>query len=146
MIKGMPPGSVVIDLAAEQGGNCEPTKSGEVLSEFGVTIDGTINVPATVPFHSSQMFGRNVATVLKHLQSEGALDEPSDDEIVQETLVTRGGEVVHARVRDALGLPALNPATTEDAASEADAAQSETDSTSEPEGGESAPESSSTSN
>jgi NAD(P) transhydrogenase subunit alpha len=146
MIKGMPPGSVVIDLAAEQGGNCEPTKSGEVLSEFGVTIDGTINVPATVPFHSSQMFGRNVATLLKHLQSEGALDEPSDDEIVQETLVTRGGEVVHARVRDALGLPALNPATTEDAASEADAAQSETDSTSEPEGGESAPESSSTSN
>lgn len=113
MIKGMPAGSVVIDLAAEQGGNCELTKPGEVRVEFGVTIDGTINVPATVPFHSSQMFGRNVATFLQHLQSEGALDEPTDDEIVRETLVTRGGEVVHERVREALGLPVANASVPE---------------------------------
>lgn len=128
MIKGMPPGSVVVDLAAEQGGNVEVTKPGEVSVEFGVTIDGTINVPATVPYHSSQMFGRNVTTFLKHLLSEDAFDNPSDDEIVQETLVTTGGDVVHARVRDALGLPALEStteATSEEPASTMSATEDE---------------------
>lgn len=121
MIKGMPPGSVVIDLAAEQGGNCELTKPGEVSVELGVTIDGTINVPATVPFHSSQMFGRNITTFLKHLLSEDAFDSMSDDEIVQETLVTRDGEVVNPRVREALGLPAQATAAEEPAAGESPA-------------------------
>ena len=109
MVKGMPPGSVIIDIAAEQGGNCELTKANEVIVEHGVTIDGTINLPATVPYHTSQMYAKNVVTFLLHLQKENAIDGDSEDEIVQDTLVTRGGEVLNGRVRDALGLPA--PAT-----------------------------------
>jgi NAD(P) transhydrogenase subunit alpha len=109
MVKEMPSGSVIIDIAAEQGGNCEITKANEVVVEYGVTIDGTINLPATVPFHSSQMYAKNIVTFLLHLQSENALETGAGDEIVTDTLVTRGGEVVNARVRDALGLPALNP-------------------------------------
>ena len=113
MIKGMPSGSVVIDIAAEQGGNVELTTPGEIVVEHGVTIDGTINLPATVPFHSSQMYAKNISTFLLHLQSENALDSESEDEIVVETLVTRGGSVVHSRVNEALGLgarPAEEPA------------------------------------
>lgn len=128
MVKGMPPGSVVVDLAAEQGGNVEVTKSGEISVEFGVTIDGTINIPATVPYHSSQMFGRNVTTFLKHLQSEGAFDNPTEDEIVQGTLVTSGGDVVNGRVREALGLPALQTDESESAAPEAESAEPEEES------------------
>lgn len=119
MVKAMPPGSIIIDMAAESGGNCALTKAGEIIVEHGVTIDGTINLPATVPFHSSQTFSRNVTTFLKHLKSENALDEHSEDQIVVDTLVTRGGEVVNSRVRDVLGLPPFNgqagvEATTED--------------------------------
>ncbi|MHC4877356.1 MAG: Re/Si-specific NAD(P)(+) transhydrogenase subunit alpha [Planctomycetota bacterium] len=114
MIREMPEGSVLIDMAAETGGNCEITDAGEVAVKHGVTIDGTINLPATVPYHSSQTYSKNLVTFLLHLQSENALDEPSDDEIVEGTLVTRGGEVVHSRVREVLGLgepePAAEPA------------------------------------
>ena len=117
MVQAMPPGSVIIDLAAETGGNCALTKAGEIIVEHGVTIDGTINVPTTVPYHSSQMYGKNLTTFLTHLQSEGALDGESDDNIVRDTLVTRSGEVVNARVRDVLGLPALETPA-EDAAAE----------------------------
>ena len=120
MVKGMPPGSVIVDIAAEQGGNCELTKANEVIVEHGVTIDGTINLPATVPYHTSQMYAKNVVTFLLHLQAENAIDGESEDEIVRDTLVTRGGEVVNARVRDALGLtppaaeaPAESEASTE---------------------------------
>jgi H+-translocating NAD(P) transhydrogenase subunit alpha len=109
MVKEMPPGSVIIDIAAEQGGNCELTKANEVSVEYGVTIDGTINLPATVPFHSSQMYAKNILTFLLHLQSEDALSTGAGDEIVVDTCVTHGGEVVNARVRDALGLEPLTP-------------------------------------
>ncbi|MBI1312664.1 Re/Si-specific NAD(P)(+) transhydrogenase subunit alpha [bacterium] len=104
MVREMPEGSVLIDMAAESGGNCEITDAGEVTIKHGVTIDGTINLPATVPYHSSQTYSKNVVTFLLHLQNENALDADSDDEIVQGTLVTRDGEVVNARVRDVLGL------------------------------------------
>jgi H+-translocating NAD(P) transhydrogenase subunit alpha len=116
MVKGMPPGSVIVDIAAEQGGNCELTKANEVIVEHGVTIDGTINLPATVPYHTSQMYAKNIVTFLLHLQKENALDGESDDEIVQDTLVTRGGDVVNARVREALG---LTPPPAEETSSEA---------------------------
>lgn len=119
MVKGMPPGSVIVDIAAEQGGNCELTKANEVIVEHGVTIDGTINLPATVPYHTSQMYAKNVVTFLLHLQKENALDGESEDEIVRDTLVTRGGDVVNARVREALGLtPLPEEASTESSASE----------------------------
>ena len=113
MVKVMPAGSVIIDIAAEQGGNCELTKPNEISIEHGVTIDGTINLPATVPFHSSQMYAKNVVTFLLHLQKENALSTGVGDQIVTDTLVTNRGEVVNARVRDALGLAPLNPPVTE---------------------------------
>lgn len=107
MVEHMPRGAIIVDLAAETGGNCALTRAGEKVVEHGVTIDGTINVPATVPYHASQMYGRNVTTFLVHLLKEEALDGADGDEIVRDTLVTRGGEVINARVREALGLPPL---------------------------------------
>ncbi len=111
MVRGMAPGSVVIDLAAERGGNCELTRGDEVVVERGVTILGPTNLPATVPFHASQMFARNITTFLLHLSKDGAVRVDTSDEITRETLVAAGGEVVQPRVRDALGLPALAAAT-----------------------------------
>jgi H+-translocating NAD(P) transhydrogenase subunit alpha len=108
MVEHMPNGSIIVDLAAETGGNCALTKAREIVVVHGVTIDGTINVPTTIPYHSSQMYGRNITTFLLHLLKEGLLDGSSDDEIIRETMVTHGGEVVNARVRDALGLPPLD--------------------------------------
>lgn len=116
MVEHMPRGAIIVDLAAETGGNCALTKAGEKIDVHGVTIDGTINVPATVPYHSSQMYGRNVTTFLVHLLKEGALDGNQGDEIVQDTLVTRGGEVVNARVREALGLTPLETTSSDSAA------------------------------
>mgnify|MGYP002632418439 CR=1 FL=1 len=108
MVEHMPNGSIIVDLAAETGGNCVLTKPREIIVKHGVSIDGTINVPTTVPYHSSQMYGRNITTFLLHLLKDEAPDGKSDDEILRDTLVTHAGEVVNARVRDALGLPALD--------------------------------------
>ena len=107
MVAGMAPGSVIVDLAAEQGGNCELTRPNETVVEHGVTIIGAVNLAGTVPFHASQLYARNLAAFFLHLVKGGALKLDPDDEIVRETLVTRGGEVVHPRVRERLGLPPL---------------------------------------
>jgi NAD(P) transhydrogenase subunit alpha len=106
MVEGMAPGSVVVDLAAEQGGNCELTQAGEVVVAHGVSVVGAVNLPATVPQHASQMYARNVATFLQHLVKEGAVRLDTDDQITRETLVTRDGQVVNPRVREALGIAA----------------------------------------
>lgn len=119
MVEHMPNGSIIIDLAAETGGNCALTKPREIIVRHGVTIDGTINIPATVPYHSSQMYGRNITTFLVHLLKDGQPDGKSDDEIIRETLVTHGGEVVNARVRETLGLPKLDDSADESQASNA---------------------------
>ncbi len=105
MVEAMPPGSVIVDLAAERGGNCELTKPDEVVVHRGVTILGPSNPPALVPYHASQMYSKNITTFLSHLLGKdgAALTElplNTDDEITRETLLTRGGEVVHPRVRD----------------------------------------------
>jgi NAD(P) transhydrogenase subunit alpha len=105
MVRGMAPGSVVVDLAAERGGNCELTQADQVVVEKGVTILGPTNLPSTVPYHASQMYAKNVTTFLLHLTKDGAVNVDTNDEITRETLVTRGGDVVNARVRQALGLP-----------------------------------------
>ncbi len=106
MIKGMHPGSVIVDLAAERGGNCEGTRADEtVVTENGVTILGPTNLPSTIPFHASQMFSRNIVTFLKELTKEGALALDMGNEIHSGTLLTRDGEVVHPRIREMLGLP-----------------------------------------
>jgi len=106
MVDAMPPGAVIVDVAAEQGGNCELTRPGETVSRSTVSILGPVNLASTVPQHASQMYGRNVATFLALLVAGGELKIDPADEIVRETLVTRDGEVVHPRVREALGLPA----------------------------------------
>jgi NAD(P) transhydrogenase subunit alpha len=107
MVEAMIPGSVVIDLAAERGGNCELTRPDEVVHHKGVTIIGPSNPPALVPYHASQMYSKNITTFLAHLLGkEGAkrptLEPDASDEITRETMLTRDGEVVHARVRELL--------------------------------------------
>jgi len=107
MMDGMAPGSVIVDIAAERGGNCEVTVPGAVVERNGVSIHGPLNLPSTIPYHASQMYAKNIATFLKYLIKDGKIALSADDEIVRETLVTQGGEVVHAKVRELMGLPAL---------------------------------------
>ena len=102
MVAGMTPGSVVVDLAAERGGNVEPSRPDEVVTAHGVTVLGPTNLPATVPYHASQMYARNVSALLLHLVRDGAVALDLDDEITAGTLVSRDGEVVHPRVRELL--------------------------------------------
>jgi len=109
MVKGMPLGSVIVDLAAERGGNCELTRPGETVVEHGVTIRGPVNLPASIPYHASQMYGKNVSNLLLHLTEDGELKIDTADEITSGTLVTYRGEVVHPRVRDLLGLSPEEP-------------------------------------
>ena len=111
MVEAMAPGSVVVDLAAERGGNCELTRPDEVVSHQGVTILGPSNPPALVPYHASQMYSKNITTFLLHLLGKDGVQQPSlslstSDEITRETLLTLGGDVVHARVKELLGQPA----------------------------------------
>jgi NAD(P) transhydrogenase subunit alpha len=107
MVAGMGPGSVIVDLAAERGGNCELTRPEEKIEEHGVTIIGSINLASTVPYHASQMYAKNVATFLLYMVKEGKLQINSQDEIVRDTLLTQGGEIVNARLREIYKLPAL---------------------------------------
>jgi len=106
MVAQMQPGSVIVDLAAERGGNCELTQAGETIVAHGVTILGPTNLPSEVPFHASQMYAKNVVTLLLHLVKDGQLTIDQQDEITRETLVAVGGEVVHPRVRELLGVAA----------------------------------------
>jgi len=107
MVASMAPGSVIVDLAGERGGNCELTRPGEIVVEHGVTIIGWFNLASTVPYHASQMFARNVNAFLLHLVKDGKLQLNMDDEIIRETMLTRGGEVTNARVREFFSLPPL---------------------------------------
>jgi NAD(P) transhydrogenase subunit alpha len=115
MVAGMAPGSVIVDVAAERGGNCELTRPGETVVEHQVVILGPLNLAATVPYHASQLYARNVASFLGHLLRDAkpaAAPLPLDtaDEITRETLIAHGGEVVHERVRQLLGLsPSPSP-------------------------------------
>jgi NAD(P) transhydrogenase subunit alpha len=110
MVKGMAPGSVIVDLAAERGGNCELTRTGETIKVGGVTIIGAINLATSVPYHASQMYARNVTTFLLYMVKDGKLQLNLQDEIIRETMITHGGEVVNARVREFFKMPALAPA------------------------------------
>jgi H+-translocating NAD(P) transhydrogenase subunit alpha len=106
MVVGMAPGSVIFDLAAERGGNCELTAAGKTVVKHGVTIIGAINVASGVPYHASQMYARNTTAFLLHLIKDQKLQLNLEDEIVRETLVTHGGEVVNPRVREFFGMAA----------------------------------------
>jgi NAD(P) transhydrogenase subunit alpha len=107
MVVSMAPGSVIVDLASERGGNCELTRPGEIVVEHGVTIIGWLNLASTVPYHASQMYARNVSAFLLHIVKDGKLQLNLQDEIVRDTLLTRGGEVANARIREFFSLPAL---------------------------------------
>jgi H+-translocating NAD(P) transhydrogenase subunit alpha len=107
MVTAMAPGSVIVDLAAERGGNCELTRPGEVIAVHGVTIVGSINLASTVPYHASQMYAKNLANFLMHLVKEGKLQMNLEDEITRSTLVTRDGEICNPRIREFFSLPAL---------------------------------------
>jgi NAD(P) transhydrogenase subunit alpha len=111
MVQSMAPGSVIVDLAAERGGNCELTRAGESVVEHGVTVIGRINLASSVPYHASQMYARNVTAFLSLLVKDGKLQLNLEDEIIRDTLVTRGGEIVNERVREFYALPALAAAT-----------------------------------
>src|SRR6266508_1315792 len=109
MVPTMKPGSVIVDLAAETGGNCELTESGKTISVNGVTIIGQVNLPATMPFHASQMYSRNVASLLGlMLRKDGTFDLNLGDEVVKGTVITHGGQVVHEGTKKA-----MQPATAE---------------------------------
>jgi NAD(P) transhydrogenase subunit alpha len=107
MVAGMAPGSVIVDLAAERGGNCEYTQAGNKIVEHGVTIVGYFNLATDVPYHASQMYAKNITAFLAYMVKEGKLQLNLADEIIQSTLVTQGGEVVNARVREFFSLPPL---------------------------------------
>jgi NAD(P) transhydrogenase subunit alpha len=104
MVGGMRAGSVIVDLAAERGGNCELTEPGRTVVHNGVTILGPTNLPADLPYNASQMYARNLVTMLRHLTREGRVQIDLDDEITRETLTCRDGEITQSRVREALGL------------------------------------------
>lgn len=106
MVHGMAPGSVIVDLAAERGGNCQLTQAEKTVAEDGVTIVGEINMASRVPYHASQMYARNLTAFLLHIVKQGKLQIDADDEITRETLLTRGGEIVQSRVREFFSLPA----------------------------------------
>jgi NAD(P) transhydrogenase subunit alpha len=103
MVEGMHRGSVVVDLAAERGGNCELTVPGERVDHNGVIILGPLNIPSDVPYHASQMYSKNVTTFLLHLVKDAELVVDLGDEITKGTLITRDGAVVHERVLEARG-------------------------------------------
>jgi NAD(P) transhydrogenase subunit alpha len=105
MAAGMTPGSVIVDLAAERGGNCELTRPGETVVEHLVTVIGPLNLPSAIPYHASQMYSRNIAAFLCHLVRGESLAVDATDEITRETLITYRGEVVNPRVQQALGPP-----------------------------------------
>ncbi len=108
MVAGMAPGSVIVDLAAERGGNCECTKAGEKIVDHGVTIIGIVNLASAVPFHASQMYARNISAFLLHLVKDGKLQADPNDEIIRSTMVTQAGEVVNGRIREFFSLPPLD--------------------------------------
>jgi NAD(P) transhydrogenase subunit alpha len=107
MVQGMAPGSVIIDLAAERGGNCELTRPGEKTLEQGVTVIGSINLASSVPYHASQMYAKNLTSFLSHLAKEGKINLDFNDQITRETLLTNAGEIVNERVRQFYQMPAL---------------------------------------
>ena len=107
MVEHMAPGSVIVDLASERGGNCELTRPGLRVVKHGVTLIGWFNLASSVPYHASQMYARNLSAFLLHIVKDGKPQLDLNDDIVRETLLTHGGNVVNARVREFFALPAI---------------------------------------
>ncbi|GBD46657.1 NAD(P) transhydrogenase subunit alpha part 1 [bacterium HR41] len=105
-VRRMPAGSVIVNLAAETGGNCELTKAGETVEAHGVKVIGPVNLPSAMPDHASQLYARNIQALLELVTEEGKLALDFEDEIVRSACITRDGEIVHEGVRQAIGAPA----------------------------------------
>ncbi|HEX9268709.1 MAG TPA: Re/Si-specific NAD(P)(+) transhydrogenase subunit alpha [Candidatus Limnocylindria bacterium] len=105
MVRSMRPGSVIVDLAAEMGGNCELTQPGRTAVENGVTIQGELNLPSALAFHASQLYARNVTALLAHLMKDGRLNLDFDDEITKGTTITHEGRIVHGPTQKAMEAP-----------------------------------------
>lgn len=104
MVSGMNPGSVIVDLAAESGGNCGATRAGETVVKDGVTVIGPVNVPSSIPNHASQMYAKNISNLVLLMVNDEKLEINLEDEILKDSLVTDGGKVVNERVKETLGL------------------------------------------
>jgi NAD(P) transhydrogenase subunit alpha len=102
MVKNMKPGSVVLDMAVEFGGNCEVSEKGKNVKKHGVTIIGEPNLPSLVPTHSSEMYAKNILSLIQHIGKEGKVELNLEDEIVQGSLITHNGEVINQRIKDLL--------------------------------------------
>ncbi len=102
MVEAMKPGSVIMDLAAENGGNCELTRKDEVIEHNQVTIDGTSNIPGTMPVHASELYAKNIAAFLTYMVKEGELNLDMEDEIISGSLFTHEGEITHEPTREAM--------------------------------------------
>jgi H+-translocating NAD(P) transhydrogenase subunit alpha len=123
-VERMRPGSVIVDLAAETGGNVELTRAGETVEHNGVKIMGQVNLPSTMPVHASQMYAKNIQNLLDLLIKNGKLDPDFEDEIVKGTVITRGGDVVHEMTKQRIAeqvSPAQQPAANQDLVSAPDA-------------------------
>jgi H+-translocating NAD(P) transhydrogenase subunit alpha len=109
MVEAMAPGSVVVDIAAERGGNCELTRPGETVRHQGVTIMGPLNLPSTIPYDASLMYSANVASFLKLLVKDGALTLNREDEIIRESMVCHEGQIVNGRINELLSPQLAGP-------------------------------------
>jgi len=118
-VHGMAPGGVIVDLAAERGGNCQLSQPDARVVEGGVTILGPTNLPSEMPYHASQMFSNNITKFLLNMVQDGQVRVNLDDEIIREALVTHEGDVVHLRVRELLGLESSESKHSESKHSEA---------------------------
>ena len=102
MVKNMKPGSVVLDMAVEFGGNCEVSEKGKIIKKHNVTIIGEPNLPSLVPTHSSEMYSKNILSLIQHFSKDGKLELKAEDEIVKGCLLTRNGEVINDRIKELL--------------------------------------------
>jgi len=102
-VKLMKPGSVVVDLAGEQGGNCELSEPGETVLRHDVKILAPLNVPSTLAEHASQLYARNIESLLGLMVEDGQLELDFDDEVIAGACITRGGEIVHEGAKQAAG-------------------------------------------
>ena len=102
MVDAMKPGSIVMDLASENGGNCELTQKDEVIDHNGVTIDGTSNIPGTMPVHASELYAKNITALLTYMIKDGQLNLDLEDEIISGSMYTHNGEITHKQTKDTL--------------------------------------------
>jgi NAD(P) transhydrogenase subunit alpha len=134
-VERMRPGSVIVDLAAETGGNVEVTKAGETVHHHGVAVMGPINLPSTMPVHASQMYAKNIQNLLELLIKNGSFAPDYNDEIVKGTVITRGGEVVHDMTKQRLadaGATSSSPAASSAAPAATAASDAQVDETTQP--------------